>query len=209
LAVSARRTGIIWSGTLLVVGMALYPPWTCVGTRGIGWVAGYHWFFAPPDKCVAANLDFPRLLMQWVVVAVLASALYLAWPQTLTSQMSKMSLRTLKILVAFVRLVLTSAPLLILAGVCLGLLYFSCMSMQPWIESVLPVRVVPTAGRNWPWLFIYVLLIVAFIGLFIAALVNEIKEISGRPLRRLVLGLWSLVKSIYAEGSERPKSSLR
>jgi TRAP-type C4-dicarboxylate transport system permease small subunit len=110
--------------------------------------------------------------------------------------MSKMFARTLKILVAFFRLVFTFAPLLILAGVCLGLLYFGCMAMQPWVESVLPVRVVPTGGHNWPWLFIYVLLIVAFAWMFLAALANEMKEIPGRPLRRFGLGLWALVRSM-------------
>jgi hypothetical protein len=136
----ARQTAIIWTGTLLVVGMALYPPWACVGRQGIGPAAGYHWFFAPPEgPCVVVNLDFPRLLIQWVVVGLLAAVSYLAWPPpTFFTSISRILARIFRVLITSFRLILTAAPPLILVGVCLGLLYMGCMALQPWVESVWP-----------------------------------------------------------------------
>lgn len=76
-----RQAAIIWAATALIVGMTIYPPWACVETRGLRSATGYHWFFTHPEGiCLAANLDYPRLLIQWAVASLVAAALYFAWP---------------------------------------------------------------------------------------------------------------------------------
>jgi hypothetical protein len=190
-----RQTAVIWAGTLLVVGIALYPPWVCVGARGAGLVAGYHWFFSPPEgNCLAANLDFPRLLIQWAVVGVLSAVLYLAWPTTFFAWISR-------VLKAFFRLVLIVTPLLILGAVALGLLYMGCIALQPWMASVLPAGWAPKSGQ---WLFFYLLLVTVFLLLFVRALADEMKDISGHPARRFMLGLAALAKGFVEGAKQRP-----
>jgi len=117
---------VIWVGTLLVVGLGLYPPWACVGRAGIGVAIGYHWFFAPPkDQCFAANVDFPRLLVQWIIVAVLVGALYCAWPSRFFARLSKEWGKR--------------SWFNVLVFGCLGwLLYIGCETLQPQVE--LPAR---------------------------------------------------------------------
>lgn len=155
-----RQLAIIWVGALLVAGTALYPPWACVGRQGIGAAVGYHWFFAPPEgECLAASVDFSRLLIQWVVVAALAAALYWAWPPpAFFTRISRIFARSFKIFVAFYRLVLTAAPVLIFGAVCLGFLYMVCEALQPSLESVLPSGLVPKNVRGLPWLFTCILI---------------------------------------------------
>lgn len=179
-----RQIAIIWVATLLVVGMALYAPWACVGRQGTGPAAGYHWLFAPPEgECLAANVDFPRLLIQWVVVGVLATASYLAWPTPFFAWLSKKWGKP------------GLFPLAVI-GCVLWLIYIVCEALQPWAGPALP-RWMPKWSSH--WLFIDVFLLV-ILSVGAVGIVNDIKRemsrIPGSPTRRLVLGLLAFLKNI-------------
>ncbi len=77
-----RQKLVLWVGVLVLGAMGLYPPWACVGPRGVGVPVGYSWLFVPPSVCIAANIDLPRLLIQWAIVGAFVIALYFAWPTT-------------------------------------------------------------------------------------------------------------------------------
>jgi hypothetical protein len=82
------KRGVWWLGVLVVVAMILYPPWLHVDAgrsygqdvaqglhitvRGVAveTSSGYEWLFTPPSS---SRIDFTRLLLQVVIVALLAA----------------------------------------------------------------------------------------------------------------------------------------
>ena len=134
-----RQAAIIWAATALIVGMTIYPPWACVETRGLRSATGYHWFFTHPEGiCLAANLDYPRLLIQWAVASLVAAALYLAWPPPAFFFWSAGALKGL-------------FSLAVIA--CLAWLFYGiCEELQPRVASALPVGWRPKGPH---WLFGY------------------------------------------------------
>jgi hypothetical protein len=118
LAMDARQRTIIWVATLMVVGMGLFPPWVCTGTRGVSAATGYHWIFSSPrSECLVSGVDGQRLLIQWAMIVVLTCALYVAWPA------SNLAGRPVRIVKASIRVALPAIALLILIAGGFALVY--------------------------------------------------------------------------------------
>jgi len=65
----------LWIGISLMVGCGLFPPWTQTLDLGEGGRAtlsgGYHFILNPPRMgLLAATMDVPRLMTQWVVIGL-------------------------------------------------------------------------------------------------------------------------------------------
>lgn len=65
---------------VIIVGMLVYPPFQVVAKNGVVFNMGYGWIFDPPKRgYIAASVDVPMLLIQWVGVLVVGGlALFLA-----------------------------------------------------------------------------------------------------------------------------------
>lgn len=101
---SPKQKAVIWVGILLIVAMGLYPPWVRTGTYPLQSELQFQtkqyihgWLFFPPHAAGQVNerdageaaaktaavlywtvqLDIPRLLVQWTIVAF--GALGTAW----------------------------------------------------------------------------------------------------------------------------------
>jgi hypothetical protein len=170
-----RQTAIIWIGTLLVVGMALYPPWACVGRQGIGPAAGYHWLFAPSKgPCVVVNLDFPRLMIQWVVVGLLAAVSCLEWPPPaffvwLSPANGRGPIWLLLDIICWFLDIVPALLWLATIGLIALAVYAICEAHQLQVESAMPTLWIPK-GRHW------LSICVTTIALGLLAIIDEIRQ---------------------------------
>jgi hypothetical protein len=74
-AMTSRERYIIWGLICVVVATGVFPPWAVRG-----YPAGYHLIFAPPSNRGAIHIDQSRLMIEWIISAVIAAGLYRAWP---------------------------------------------------------------------------------------------------------------------------------
>jgi hypothetical protein len=71
-----KRKAIVWICTALIAATCLFPPWSSSGRIEIA--KGYAWLFNPPDQL--SHVDLSRLVVQWVLIAVVGLALYAVGP---------------------------------------------------------------------------------------------------------------------------------
>ena len=76
------KKNIIASAVLMIVVMGAIPPWTVFGGPnsnypGVAFPLGYHPIFLAP---VIGTIDISRLLLQWILVAIIAGIAIYAWP---------------------------------------------------------------------------------------------------------------------------------
>jgi hypothetical protein len=67
---SRKQVFLLWSGVVLAVAMAVFPPWEYGSSRYTPATSGaYHWFLSPPNDAPGAHVDETRLRIQWCVLA--------------------------------------------------------------------------------------------------------------------------------------------
>jgi hypothetical protein len=69
-----RRKLIVWVWIGFVVALGMYPPW--FGRNDVH--LGYGLIFAPPQRF--GRVDQSLLSLEWILVTVVATGLFLAWP---------------------------------------------------------------------------------------------------------------------------------
>lgn len=72
---SPKQARLLWIGVVLVLAMAIFPPWEYrpVLRHAMTAPAGYSWIFLPP-KLDNVRVDITRLGIAWFAVAVVIGA---------------------------------------------------------------------------------------------------------------------------------------
>lgn len=75
---------VLWVGIAIFVLMELFPPWMAANPQGGNYIAaGYGFILNPPhfqsEELWRCRIDFPQLLAQWAMVAVVTGGLIYAF----------------------------------------------------------------------------------------------------------------------------------
>ena len=81
-----KQKTVLWAGIAIIALMGIFPPWVYEFGEALGGVkhdAGYKCILTPPERQpksrdispIRANIDVPRLCVQWFVIVVINGGL--------------------------------------------------------------------------------------------------------------------------------------